>query len=218
MGTVRVVTGYVPIPLHPRGPAEYGKLGEEMFGELIKDFPVFPFYEKLKDCWLWEMADKMIIPPTHSVADNPAKNSLEYHCVNHQKFDWLARMSDHKDVEDTLVWLDYGIGHVPGVTVAVVKEFLNRIKENDLAIPGCWTRDTIVLNDKVPCWRFCGGVMVVPTKQANKLYMAVRKNMRAHLQLTKNVSWEVNTLARIEPQLDIRWYQADHNETMFTGY
>jgi hypothetical protein len=41
-----------------------------------------------------------------------------------------------------------------------------------------------------------------------------------HINVTKNVTWEVNTLARAEQtgKLPIRWYAADHNETMFTNY
>jgi hypothetical protein len=54
----------------------------------------------------------------------------------------------------------------------------------------------------------------------HRLYKAVKTAALRHIDMTKNVEWEVNTLARVEiaGQVPIRWYQADHNETLFTGY
>jgi hypothetical protein len=39
------------------------------------------------------------------------------------------------------------------------------------------------------------------------------------IEATKNVEWEVNTLARLEQTglVPMSWYQADHNQTLFTG-
>lgn len=217
MPKVKVVTGYVPIPNHPRTAATYGKLGEEAFSNL--PVPVRSYYWPLQRTWLQNALDLCPFEYTHSVSDNPAKNTVAYHCVNHQKFEWLAQEAALDPEPDVFVWIDYGILHVPGVTVAVIRNFLAKIKDNDLAIPGCTDAPTVISDDH-PCWRFCGGLIVCPRNKALELVTAVKENTIAHIKATRNVSWEVNTLARVEQEgrLPIRWYKADHNETMFTGY
>ena len=61
--------------------------------------------------------------------------------------------------------------------------------------------------------------MVVPAARADLLYNRVKRSVTTHLDLRHNVYWEVNTLAKVEDNLpSLRWYKADHNETMFTEY
>src|SRR5260221_13030639 len=128
MPKVKVVTGYVPIQNHPRSAATYGKLGEEAFRNL--PYPVRSYYWPLQGTWLQRQLDICPFEYTHSIADNPAKNSVAYHCVNHQKFEWLAEEAMLDPEPDVFVWIDYGILHVPGVTHKVLRDFLGRIKEN----------------------------------------------------------------------------------------
>lgn len=218
MPKVKVVTGYVPIPDHPRSAAAYGRLGEECFGNL-GDVPVRSYYWPVERCWMYRFLQHAPYRLTHSVSDNPAKNTVMYHCVNHQKFEWLHHDAMLDPEPDVFVWIDYGILHVPGITVAVIRDMLKKVVDNDLAIPGCVPKP-LTVDDQHPCWRFCGGLLVVPRTQVSKFYETVRDNAVAHIKKTRNVSWEVNTLARVEKgnTIKIRWYQADHNETMFTGY
>lgn len=218
MSQAAIVTGYIPIVGHPRSAKEYGKLGEKIFGPLSCN--VFPFYEKVENTWLYKMVQKRMLPVRYSEGDNPAKNSLAYHYANHQKFAWMLKASMIDKFSETFVWIDYGIGHVPGVTAAVIDELMVKVQPNDFAIPGCWPADGLMVSDLFPCWRFCGGVMVVPRDVLLPLFLAVKHEMRRWLDQTNNVSWEVNTLARIEQtfQPKPRWYLADHNETLFTNY
>lgn len=215
MQKIKIVTGYVPIAGHPRTPKEYGE-----FGEKLKELkaPVQPFYGVVTSCWLYDLIRALPFEPVWSVADNPQKNTLAYHCVQHQKFDWLYQASKLDDEADTFVWLDYGITHVPGVTPAVINTFLDRVKKRDMAIPGCWPIGEI--DDSKPCWRFCGGLMVVPRKHIQPLKNLIQAIVMLHVNVTKNVTWEVNSLARVEQtgKLPIRWYSADHNQTMFENY
>lgn len=226
---IQVVTGYVPIPGHPRSAEEYGKLGEKIFIPLVQaGVNVKRYMEPLDACWLHKYVNRFKTKPEPSVADNPAKNTLAYHIVQHQKFAWLLKAAIEDPRPDTFVWLDYGIGHVPGVTPVVVGDFLDKLvakPPEQVTIPGCWPktgglRSGSGVDFRIPCWRFCGGVLVVPRQKVHKLYKAVKTAALKHIDLTKNVEWEVNTLARVElaSQHPIRWYQADHNETMFTGY
>lgn len=223
MGQLALVTGYVPIPGHPRSAKEYGDLGENMFGKLQGDFYVHPFYETVPETWLSKLVNNpklyKVANVTHSVGDNPAKNTLAYHCVNHQKFAWLLKAAILNPQADTLVWMDYGIGHVPGVTPDVVNEFMAKVQKDDFAVPGCVPKEGLLIADAWPCWRFCGGVIVVPAAATLPLFQLIKLEMRRHIKKTYNVSWEVNTLARCEKHLPrLRWYYADHNETMFTNY
>lgn len=212
-----IVTGYVPIVGHPRSAKEYGTLGEEIFAHLAYD-TVIPFYDKIENTWLYKMVQKRGLPVGHSVADNPAKNTLAYHYVNHQKFSWLLKAAA-MDKADTFVWIDYGIGHVPGVTAAVIDEFMAEVRPNDFAIPGCWP-DVCNVDDAYPCWRFCGGVMVVPRQMLLPLYLGIVQTVKNRIAETGNVSWEVNTLARLEPNMvrKPRWYLADHDSSIFENY
>lgn len=215
---LELVTGYVPIQGHPRTAKEYGELGEDLFGKLRGDFVIHPFYEKVPETWLCKLIQKLGIDVTHSAGDNPAKNTLAYHCVNHQKFGWLLKAAMNNPVPKTFVWMDYGIGHVPGVTVDVVNDFMASVRDDDLAIPGCWDIPYMT-NDYFPCWRFCGGLMIVPRQKIHKLYKAVKAEVTRHIKKTGNVTWEVNSLAATELQgPPIRWYYADHNQTMFSNY
>ena len=74
---------------------------------------------------------------THSVADNPKKNSLAYHIVQAQKTEWLVCGAMVDPMADVFFWIDYGIFHVPGVTSHIIREFLKRANnEQTIAIPG----------------------------------------------------------------------------------
>lgn len=213
---IQIVTGYVPIPDHPRTAEEYGELGEKLAE--IRAAPVKAYYQAVQDCWLFRTLKAMDTWVTHSKGDNPAKNTLAYHIVQHEKFQWLAKALGHNEEADTFIWMDYGIFHLPGVTKEVVEEFLDHVQKDDLAIPGCWDKGLIV--DDYPCWRFCGSMAVIPRKLVHSINNAVKNQLFHHIKFSHNVPWEVNTWATVERSglLPIRWYKADHNETMFTNY
>ena len=219
---VKVITGYVPIPGHPRSAKVYGELGEKLNG-LIDVCPVRPFYDTMNNCWMTKFLNGYGVKVAPAAADNKEKNTVAYHCVQHQKFEWLLRAMEEDNAPDTFVWIDYGIYSVPGMEREPIVDFLRRIKKNDLAIPGCWTRfdqRCEAVGDFFPNWRFCGGVMVIPRRDIPMLHNAVKLMAAKRITQTQIVTWEVNTLYRVEKEniLPIRWYQADHNPTLFTGY
>ena len=219
--TIRVVTGYVPIPGYPRTAAEYGALGEPL-GTM--PFHTKAFYHRVENCWLYKELRRLKKTPTHSESDNPQKNSLAYHIVQHQKFEWLGAASLLDMNADTFVWLDYGILHVPGVTVAVIEKFLHNVEldtvRDKVTIPGCWPVNYSFFKDDQPNWRFCGGALVVPRRLVKRLALEMRKATLKGIENTDNVTWEINDLARLERKgkVPIRWYQANHDETMFNNY
>lgn len=217
---VKVVTGFVTIPGHPRPVETYVDLGNRLKGAMGTR-PIQSFYYDMTDLWLarWlEKQEPMKTPLTWAKSDNPAKNTLEYHCVQHQKVEWLAQAANMDQEADTFAWVDYGIMHLPGMNGDYLTSCLDKIVKNDFAIPGCWPKGEVL--DENPCWRFCGGFWIVPRKDVASLDKAFKAVTRTFIRSMKKVSFEVNMLALVE-QLNIpnlRWYAADHNPTMFTAY
>ena len=222
MRKVKVITGYVPITGHPRTSEEYGRLGELLGAATSAAAPLKAHYSTIEDCWLYRSISKMG-KLSHSEGDNPAKNTIAYHCVNHQKTEWLCiEAFDAAPDIDMLVWIDYGIFSVPGVTAKVIQDFLLRVaqtEDKNIHIPGCWGPEYDV-SDATPCWRFCGGVLIVPRSLAPLLDKENKIKTMRNIKRTRNITWEVNDLARLEryTHLPITWYQADHNEKLFTGF
>ena len=179
--------------------------------------------KKLDECWLAHYLNEFYPKePTHSVADNPRKNSLAYHVVQAEKSEFLRDAAAIAPrMCDVFCWIDFGIFSVPGVTLQVIREFLVRAQdEQAIAIPGCWS-DDYVYDDNNPCWRWCGGVLVVPKRYVSDLDAAMKREYVNWLHRTNNISWEINVLSRIERQgtdLPLWHYVADHNETLFTNY
>jgi hypothetical protein len=216
---VKVVTGYIDIPNHPRGAHDYRALGEQLLGSL-GDIEALVFDHetyKPQDTWLGQYL-RGVSNVSHSVSDNPGKNTIAYHCVQHQKIEWLRLAAYGCKEADPLVWIDYGIMHVHGVTAEVIQKFLERVDSyGKVTLPGCWPKKQDI-DPAHPCWRFCGGVMVVPRALVKPFTSYAMGTAARYISETRNVEWEVNTLARLEllDQVPMAWYQADHNETMFT--
>lgn len=214
---VKLVTGYVPIPGHPRTAAEYGELGDKLGGVPV---PKKAFYGRVQDTWMHKYVEKLPFTPRTSEGDNPEKNTLAYHYVNHMKSTWLVQAADEDPTADVLVWIDYGIFRLPNISNQIVYEFAERLDDKSIIVPGCWDKPAVV-EAAYPCWRFCGSVIAVPRKLVDVFDYNCRVAARQHISATKNVEWEVNTWARVEAKhknLPIAWYKADHNETLFTGW
>jgi hypothetical protein len=215
---ITAVTGFVPIPGYPRSEATYRALGRRL---LDCGIPIMTLENDLEECWLYEFLEDRGRMPTHSVSDNPDKNTLAYHIVQAQKSEWLALAATQNPEAEVLVWIDYGIFHIPDITPQIVRDFMARAAgEKTIAIPGCWDEDYIY-DDHHPCWRFCGGVIVVPRRYVFAFDRAMKREYVRWIDQTNNLSWEVNTIARIErnePDLPIWHYQADHGRMLFTEY
>lgn len=208
----KLVTGYIPIPNHPRSAEDYGTLGEKLSGVPVRKKA---FYQRVEDTWMAKFVQELRYPPNISEGDNPHKNSLAYHCVNHMKTSWLVQAAKEDPEADVLVWVDYGIFRLPGVNNQSIYQFMETLDDKAIYAPGCWTMGPV--ESAFPCWRFVGSVLAVPRRCVDGLDFACRTVARQHVRNTKNVEWEVNTWARVEAQrkLPFHWYKADHNVSMF---
>src|SRR5215831_530930 len=220
---ITVVSAFIPIPDHPRSELEYDTLGKKLLG--IEHRVMFAKGD-VQHCWLHEHLETEYGLDTsrfsYSIADNPRKNSLSYHIIQAQKTEWLEIALYVDPFADVFVWIDYGIFHVPGVTAEIIDAFLDRAEsEQAIAIPGCWQKGQNPYDDNWPHWRFCGGVMVVPRKFISAFNFAMKLEYKRWLKETGNISWEVNTLTRLErrdPEFPVWHYFADHDKTLFTNY
>src|SRR5262249_32926731 len=210
-----IVTGYVPID-NPRPQAAYRALGA-----LLTVMPGVKFYDDtLENCWMWPHAKRYA--DTHAEGDNPAKNTLQYHVVQHQKIAWLARALAEAPYADPLIWVDYGVFHLRGITEKIIQGFMGRVarqRPTRITLPGCWPRN-IESTPNVPCWRFCGTVAVVPRHDVLAFDTGVRLVALDRLIRERNVVWEVNTWARFEQLLPemFEWYAANHDASLFANF
>ena len=216
----KIVTGFCPIPGQPRDADTYHKLAANFDNVRAAQSR---FVDSVEDCWLWKFCEGLPKLPQHATHDNPAKNSLAYLCVTHQKFEWLVRAAILDSDYEVFVWVDYGIFHLTDIQPRHIEGLLDRVVTDGVAIPGCWNQQQAHPrkgDNTQPSWRFCGGVYVVPRRDILPLYAAVRHVAERHIARKGFVTWEMNTLAEIEERnvYPVHWYQADHDASMFTGY
>lgn len=205
---VRLVTGYVPLYGHPRN-GLYEALGERLKHCWPAD-QTDVYRTPLRDLWAYPIA-RACEPYT---ADNPAKNTRGYHAVQLQKTQWLE-WSARAHPDAVLCWVDFGVLHLPDVTVADVAGALLRAGScASVTMPGCWPPGPVRMDR--PCWRFCGGFVVCPAWLAAPLHAAVQDQVMLHAIKAQRISWEVNYWALTEEHSPVswEWYQSDHNASM----
>ena len=202
------MTGYVRLDCDHRSHDRYLELGSRLMGIGL---PTIAYHQPLHECWLARHHEANGTPVVPA-----GKDSLAYHCVQHEKTRWLARAARHSGAT-TVIWIDYGIFHLPGVTEEVVLEFYERVdavQAQHVTIPGIWPA-AAPIDDSRPCWVCAGGVLVMPAWRSAQWH-ADCQAVAEHASPT----WEVNTwakVARMHPE-QVRFYPADHDATILTGY
>lgn len=201
-----VVTGYVPLPCGHRSHNDYMALG----GRLVSACnDAIVFRSSLETCWLYgELRDQGL-----DVAPG-GKDTPAYYCVQHQKSAWLLMASKLRE-SGTLVWIDFGVLHLAGVTTEHVHQLLRAVDARQpevITSPSCGLRD-------VPAgcvnWTFCGGVLLMPAHDAAWFHAAC-----VAARLGQPPTWEVNTWNEVFRRHPHRFgfYAANHDASLFTGY
>ncbi len=227
-----LVTGYVRLDAAHRGNDRYSDLGGRLLGtglpmvacldpaagvEAPATTTVLP--ATLEDCWYRRVVGGLPLP----AAANPAKDTLDFLAVTHQKARWMADAAAHTDAE-VLAWVDFGIVHVPGVTPDVIRLFFDRLSRARLDVvtaPSIWglPRPGQVDFDR-PAWFFAGGVLIVPRGLAHRFATSVEETAMAIAGRTRTATWEVNTwsaLAATAPEL-FTSYRCDHDVSLFEHF
>lgn len=224
---VAVVTGYVRLDNGYRCHADYVRLGNELLG---LHSPTVAYLDRMDapagvtvrpaslwSCWLWPLAQQATPP-----AGNPAKDTREYHAVQHQKTAWLADAVSHTDA-DHLVWIDLGVFHNERIRPDHVTAFLAAVAErrpDRITLPSIWPLDSGEVLPWRVNWFLAGAVAIVPRHLASLWQTLCQRAATEFYTKTGGVTWEVNTwaaVAKARPDL-VDTYQADHDETLFTGF
>lgn len=208
-----LVTGYVRLDLPNRSHAEYERLGDRLL-EAADAVDHHVYGGTVDGCWHWRLSEGAILP-----RGNPAKDTRAFHAVQHQKTAWVAAAADRTDAE-ILVWLDYGLLHVPGVTEAAVAAFLDRAAtdapRDRVGMASIWGAPAgPVWPVPSPAWFCAGGVFTVPRPLAREWH---EKVVAAAVALRERgwATWEVNDWAAAwlaNPHLVRPWF-CDHDATL----
>jgi hypothetical protein len=228
-----LVTGYVRLDSVHRPHDRYAKLGRRLLGLGLPGIAYYDGPEKdlvscittrvrpasLKRCWLHGPA--VGAQPPHG---DPVKDTVAYCVVQHQKSKWLSDAAALVD-SDLLVWIDFGIFHLPQVTDDLVMDYLDVINEtaprDRITAPQAWPLTGRPLIDwSKPAWYLLGGVMVMPTVLSGWFHDKCVQYATLQLESTGRATWEVNTWAAIarDNRNRFAFYQANHDETIFSGY
>jgi hypothetical protein len=218
--TAHVVTGFVPLPGHPRSVADYETLSAPL---RALDVPITIFRQPLEVCWLWEHVEhrqRHELPLAIADAGNPEKNSAAYHIVQHEKTKWLERAAAAHDDASAFVWIDYGTFSQAGVNADSIARFAERAADEDsIALPGSWDSHDPDEWPNSPSWRFLGSTIAIHRSKISHLHAAVMCTTLERLRRGL-LDWEVNTWNRIERTgfPSIRWYGADHGSSQHDHY
>lgn len=221
-----LVTGYVRLNLGNRRHDEYTALGSRLLGIGHRTVAFLDpdcraatgprtgvLHASLPRCWLWPLSAEAATP-----AGNPEKDTRAYHAVQHQKTAWLAEASQWTDAE-ILVWLDFGILHVPGITEEIVAAFLERAGDaptDRIGMASIWGPPAGPVDPSRVAWHCAGGVLVVPRDLVHSWHIRCQKQAASLLMRRGMVTWEVNTWAeawRESPDM-VRAWACDHDASL----
>lgn len=212
--------------------AEFLRLLEHLEGEIYvwtdRDFKHPPFSPRLRihvlrrplaafETWSSIMGCSTVLHlPAQRNAD---KDTLEYIALMNCKAEMIWSVVPFLSTSTgPLVWIDAGIMKIFKGPTPNFKQFQVASYATDkVTAPGCWsqvqgqgqgqdTRNSI-------CWRFCGGILVVPPALATRLYNGCRDVLTTMFG-SQQIAWEVNVWAELEARDSslFEWRSADHNE------
>jgi len=222
---VRLVTGYVRLDGH-RPHERYVELGNRLLSlplpiTLFTDAAGFspgPSVEVRPAGRLWLQSMIGDASPIIPRTDNPTKDTLAYHCVQHQKTAWLAEAA-REHPGDMLLWVDLGILHVPQVTRAHVARAVGlaeRIPPDVVTLASIWGEPTKPIDPGVISWHCAGGVAACHASRAWTWHQSVIAEASGLLRISNRVSFEVNTWASVWLRHPTRFrsYRCDHDASI----
>lgn len=147
------------------------------------------------------------------VADNPRKNTLDYHIINSAKIEFLERASLIYPNINRFSWVDFGISHFmqdPSLTCKKLAK-LNELP-NGIVAPGAHKLPSGSLD--YPDWHFCGSFLSGDRQSIQTMSQLFRK---AIFKLLPVATWEINVWSYMESQMG--WcpivYPGNHNDSIF---
>lgn len=227
MNNVRALTGYFPaFPARHLNEDQFRALGSKLLDALPDQISVFGEGYTLRDCWAHRflLENPGLLPSDHHPAKDRFASPRDMVASNIailQRFQWLQLAAVQHPEVDTWVWLEYTICKQPGVTGAVIRNFMNLVAYapfDAVSLPGCWPKGFV--DDSVINWRFCGSCWICPSHLVKRFAEGAKAVATLRTEMTGTISWDVNTLASLE-LLDVvpmRWYQGNHDASQLTNY
>ena len=220
-----LVTGYVRLDSDHRDHDRYCDLGQRLLSiggpvvayldpsaEIRSRSGLLRLHASIDRCWYWLASEGSLVP-----AGNPAKDTRAFLSAQHQKTQWLSDAVQWTNAE-MLVWIDFGILHVAGITESMISEFLSRAAtdhRNVVSMPTIWGPPVDPVSPCRVAWHCAGGIVVVPRELAGWLHVQVR--CEANRMLTLGMAtWEVNTWSEVwrrNPGMFRSW-QCDHDASL----
>jgi hypothetical protein len=152
---------------------------------------------------------------------NYGKDTKEFLSLMNTKIEFIKRGAESmgRGVEDTFIWIDFGILKIIKNTDAFIKKLreINAMTFDKIIMPGCWPFGNKVSCDSVH-WRFCGGIFVMPRKYIQTFYEHSRNVLTDFCTNSPyKLCWETNVWAVIEAcamKDTIQWFSANHNDSI----
>jgi hypothetical protein len=225
---VKVVTGYVELPVLNCSPSRFRELGHKLVAVAEDVAPTRVFYNYLDECWMFKWLRSSGCPVRPQWPELPTDRFAKPYdavCSNivmHQKYEWLALAAIEDPLPDVFIWIDFGVLKQQDMTPQVVTDFLRKVAAKDriskIEAPGI--RQMEPVDDSVSWDRFCGSVVIVPRGHLFPLCQEMKLVAMNRIRETGVITIESNTLAHVElahPSL-FRWYPAWWGASMFTSY
>ena len=224
---VKAITGYFPaFPAKHLSEDQFRAHGKKLVDAIPDQIRVFGDGYTLKDCWAHRflLQNPDLMPSDRNPAPDRFATPQDMVASNIailQRFQWLKTAAASDPDVDVWVWLEYTVMKQPGVTAAVIQQFMRDVARSAhpyISIAGCW--DKAPVDDGAICWRFCGSSWTCPWTLVDPLMKAVSAVVQLRTQMTGTISWDVNTWAFLEllNVVPIRWYKGNHDQTQFTNY
>ena len=220
-----LVTGYVRLDNENRNHERYTELGQRLLGTgvptvafldpdvIVRARPEFlRLHASLESCWYWQASDGAALP-----GGNPKKDTRSFLSVQHQKTAWVAEARKWTDAE-MLVWMDFGLLHVDGITPDLIRAFMERAANaprDRISMASIWGPPAHRVAPFKVAWHCAGGVFAVPRRMAWWFHDAVKAEA-AGVLAAGFATWEVNTWSNVwrkHPERFRHW-TCDHNATL----
>ncbi len=236
MNKVKVVSAYIPLPdIINVSQEKFQELGVALASAIPCNLSFYdvPDPERRFGTWMatWVQkqpwADEVTCsdpdPDPARFAGDRFKTKLWSNYVMHEKSVWVGKASFRDQTSDVFVWIDYGVLKQANMTPETVTRFIKELEAVELpdAVIAPGIRATADEPDPAMSWdRFCGSVVIVPRKWVDPLACAMLRDAIHTTTLTKKVTIESNTLARVERQQQIpfHWYQSGWGASMFDSF
>lgn len=226
--TVMAVTGFVEdaFPARHLDQAAFRSLGAQLKDGLGPRIVAFDEGWSLPDCWAHQFLDAHPDlrasdpnPPSDRYSDR--RDALLSNIVLLQRFEWMRLAAERYSDVDVFAWVEYSVLKQSGVTVDVVRRYLDTIEQvavDAVTAPGEWPLSPV--DDSRIHWRFAGSTWMCPRELVAPLADAVRDVVALRAARTQTLTWDVNVLAFVEllDVLPFRWYRGGHDQTQFRGF